>query len=334
MNITNHEKAKEFFSELGHNDNGITSIVEFGTRRASKLSDIDIMIIIESDDTILTTPKWMQFTSYPNDVKHALDGGAVKIVTEKQFSHLPILGAMNVNKIYGPLINQISFDETLRTLIAIVDVMDWLAERIVTLQGHIDSNGVHATRAINCAYSIVHTFNRAVIAGAITEKDAFDYQKEIDLFRSQWQQSPKSLKSNLLPWLDDQLNAAKTLSIQFSNFAKTQNYYSPPNDAEQSCFRFNNGVLRFTNNGRSLQNRTIPGIWLTHLAYQAQLKGTIPNEINSRTQRGNSHSELKLETELRKLIASRMKLCNSMADMLLPLGMKDNIYRFGHLLAR
>ena len=82
-----------------------------------------------------------------------------------------------------------------------------------------------------------------------------------------------------------------------------------------------------------MQNRTIPGIWLTHLAYQAQLKGTIPDEIANRIQRGNSHSELKLETKLRKLIADRMKLCNSMADMLLPLGMKDNIYRFGHLLA-
>tara|TARA_B100000029_G_scaffold228889_1_gene226498 strand:+ start:97 stop:309 length:213 start_codon:yes stop_codon:yes gene_type:complete len=69
------------------------------------------------------------------------------------------------------------------------------------------------------------------------------------------------------------------------------------------------------------------------MAYQAQLKGTVPNEMNSRIHRGNAPAEIKLETKLRKLIAERMKLCNSMADMLLTLGMQDNIYRFGHLLA-
>lgn len=332
MNISNHEKAKEFFIELGHRDNGITSIVEFGTRRASKLSDIDIMIIIESDNVILTTPKWMQFRSYPNEVRQALDGGAVKIVTEKQFSRLPILGEMNVNTIYGPLIEQISFDEELRTMIAIADVMDWLAERILTLEEHIDLSAVHTTRAINCAYSIVHTFRRAAIAGAINETDALNYQQGIDSFRSQWQQSPKYLKSNLLPWLNRQLHAARTLSIQFSNFSETQNYYSPPKDAEKSYFRFNNGILRFTNNLESMRNRTVPGIWLTHMAYQAQLTGTVPNEINSRIHQGNSYIEIKLETKLGKLIAERIMLCNSMADMLLPLGMKDNVYRFGHIL--
>ena len=81
-----------------------------------------------------------------------------------------------------------------------------------------------------------------------------------------------------------------------------------------------------------MRNRTVPGIWLTHMAYQAQLTGTVPNEINSRIHQGNSYIEIKLETKLGKLIAERIMLCNSMADMLLPLGMKDNVYRFGHIL--
>ena len=299
------------------------------------------MIVIKSNDAISSVSKWVHLTSYPKDIKTALDGGAVKIVTEKQFRYLPILGAMNVSSVYGRPIEQISFDETSKRSIAIVDVMDWLAERVITLQAHIDTDGIHATRAINCAYSISHTFNRAVIAGAISEQSASDYRENVDRFRSQWQQNPKQFKTNLMPWLNERRDCAISLAMKFSRFVQDQNYYSPPNDAEQSSFRYNNGILHFTNKWNSTKtilqqpnNQMFHGVWLEHLAFQSQLKGTIPDEIASRIHRGDFYPEFQLPSELQKLITDRMDLCNSIADMLLPLGMQDNIYRFGHLLTQ
>ena len=66
-------------------------------------------------------------TRHPKDIKAALDGGAVKIVTEKQFRYLPILGAMNVSSVYGRLIDQISFDETSKRLLNCYSGRDGLA---------------------------------------------------------------------------------------------------------------------------------------------------------------------------------------------------------------
>tara|TARA_B100001123_G_scaffold219596_1_gene247808 strand:+ start:7548 stop:8585 length:1038 start_codon:yes stop_codon:yes gene_type:complete len=339
LKSVNIEKSRDFFAELGINNDGITSIIEFGTTRAPELSDVDIMIVIKSNDVISSVPKWVQFRSYPKDIKAALDGGAVKIVTEKQFFSLPILGAMNINTIFGQPINQISFDENLKRMIAITDVMDWLAERVITLQAHIDSNGIHPSRAINCTYSITHTFNRAVIAGAISEQVASEYKEEVDQFRCVWQKAPSKVNVNLVPWLKERLDDAITLSIKFSCFMQTKSYYFAPNDAEQNSFQYNNGLLNFSNNLNTIvnvsqqsNNRALPGVWLAHIGFQSRLNGTIPDEIRTRIHGGDFHKEFQLTPKLEKLITRRMDLCNSIADMLLPLGMQDNIYRFGHLL--
>jgi len=340
LNKASYDDTREYFAGLGRRNRGITSIIEFGTRRASGLSDIDIMIIVESEASIAPNAGWSDMNSYPQAVKRHMDGGAVKIVTEDQYTQLPLLGSMNVNAVYGELVDQVQFDDQQQHLIHIADIMDWLAERIVTLNSHVRSQGAHATRAINCAYSITHTFSRAVNTGASKESIGRDYQEAVDTFRNQWRESPIPIEHTLVPWLEDRLEDALNLSALISGFVTSRGYYTPPKDAESSSFRFNNGTLGFhiaSQHGSAnlLQGGriTTPGVWLSHFAFQSKLPGRIAGEIAKRIDAGNAPMKAQLAPDLQNLLTKRMALCNSIADMLLPKGMRDNIYRFGHLLS-
>lgn len=335
----NYDEVRQFFADLGRSTDGISSVVEFGTRRATGLSDIDIMVVVGLEDAITSNSVWADMGTYPEHVRLLLDGGAVKIVTEKQFAQLPLLGAMNTSTVFGDPIPQQSFSDRWQHLIHLADIMDWLAERIVTLNFHVRSKGAHPTRAINCAYSITHTFQRAVDTGAITENIAYTYRQEVDTFRSHWRESPQSVQHDLAPWLSDRLGDAMQLAVETGTFVETEGYYSAPAAAEQSRFRFNNGTLGFYSDTASHSSSApknvdavVPGIWLAHLSFQSQLTGLISGEINKRIERVHLFSEVQIAPELRKLLTKRMALCNSIAGMLLPLGMRDNIYRFGHLL--
>jgi hypothetical protein len=74
-------------------------------------------------------------------------------------------------------------------------------------------------------------------------------------------------------------------------------------------------------------------VWLTHLIAQSKLGGAIPSSISSRLSGVGKNTKINVSTNINDLLSTRMKLCNEMADMLLPLGMRNNIYRFGHLLS-
>jgi hypothetical protein len=273
-------------------------------------------------------------------VQRSLDGGAIKIVTEEQFTQLPLLGAMNVSLISGIQLTQIRPEEKDQRLIDFADVMDWLAERIVTLAAHTRSHEIHATRAINCAYSITHTFNRAASAGVIARSQAVEFRKQIDAYRTEWRNSPKSAE----PRLVENLNAflAETLNLAYSValFNESAGHYSLPDDSEQSSFRFNNGIMQFASN-QNVHSQpteiTVPSIWLTHLVVQSQIGGIISTEIANRIQpnieRPDNLADVQVSDNLHNLLKKRMVLSNAIASMLVPLGMRNNIYRFGHLLS-
>lgn len=335
MNTADHDSSRKFFAELGRQTEGISSIIEFGTTRAAGLSDIDIMAVVKSEDSINAASGWGDMTSYPDDVRSAQDGGVVKIVTGEQFAQLPLLGAMNVKLIYGPPVGQMAIDEDTRHLILVADVMDWLAERIVTLNAHIQTKGAHATRAINCAYSISHTYQRAAAASAINIRISDSYRQEVDAFRSYWQDSPDLAARKLVSWLTQRLEDALFLAVRFGEYVEANGYYLRPVGADESRFRFNNGALFFDACKTSNLNEgpTVPGVWLAHLVSQSQLAGLIPAEIRKRIEGPTPPGDVQVATELRKLLTTRMALCNSIAGMLLPMGMRDNIYRFGHLLS-
>ena len=340
MSSTAYEIAREYFAELSEKTDGITSVIEFGTQRAAGLSDVDVMIIIESEQTLSAHPTWVKYASYPESVQRSLDGGAIKIVTEEQFTQLPLLGAMNVSLISGIQLTQIRPEEEDQRLIDFADVMDWLAERIVTLAAHTRSHEIHATRAINCAYSITHTFNRAASAGVIARSQAVEFRKQIDAYRTEWRNSPKSAE----PRLVENLNAflAETLNLAYSValFNESAGHYSLPDDSEQSSFRFNNGIMQFASN-QNVHSQpteiTVPSIWLTHLIVQSQIGGIISTEIANRIQpnieRPDNLVDVQVSDNLHNLLKKRMVLSNAIASMLVPLGMRDNIYRFGHLLS-
>jgi hypothetical protein len=335
VHSNSYDAATQYFSEIGNDNNEISSIIEFGTRRAFGLSDLDIMVIVDSGAAIRSRPVWSDYDSYPQHVKDSLDGGAVKIVTESQFTSLPVLGAMNVHVVFGETIDQDEPDERTRRLVNLIDVMDWLAERIVTLSAHTRSHAAHATRAINCAYSITHTFRRAYEAGAIGSEVSTTYRLKVDEFREAWRTSPESASGRLVSWLVECLSDAMKLSVMIAAYVESKSLYFPPAANEQHSFRFDNGKLGFV--APSLINDEDPGclvpsVWLTHLVAQSQLGGTIPSTISSRLSKGSKKAKTKVSPAVSDLLSIRMKLCNAMADTLLPLGMRNNVYRFGHLL--
>jgi hypothetical protein len=337
LSATPYELAREYFAELGETTDDIVSVIEFGTQRAAGLSDIDIMVVVESEHALSLRPSWVEYASYPERVRHALDGGAIKIVTEEQFIELPLLGSMNVGLITGSQLPQIRPDENDQRLIDFADVMDWLAERIVTLTAHVRSPDIHATRAINCAYSITHTFNRAAAAGVVDHALAIEFRNRVDVYRTEWRNSPESAESQLVETLVGFLAETLNLATRVARFAESEGHYSAPADAEKSSFRFNNGNLRFATNPENLSQNseiTVPSIWFAHLIAQSQMGGLIPVEIAARIQHTPNHPEVHVSHNLYNLLENRIRLSNSIAGMLDSLGMRDNIYRFGHLLSR
>lgn len=335
-NQISYEPARNYFSDIGRNSEQISSVIEFGTRQASGLSDIDVMVIVETDALFDSRPIWADYDSYPQNVKDSLDGGAIKIVTESQFIRLPILGAMNVHYIFGRSIHQQEPDDQTRQLINLVDVMDWLAERIVTLSAHIRSNAAHATRAINCAYSITHTFQRAYDAGAISSEISTIYRQKVDKFRQAWRKSPKNMSGQLISWLSQCLDDAYKLSTIVATYVESEMLYLPLATSDQNKFRFNNGILLFESPLKDKSEEfgsSVPSVWLTHLVAQSQRHGTIPSSISSRLFGVSKNTKIEVSSDISNLLSIRMQLCNEMVDTLLPLGMRNNIYRFGHLLS-
>jgi hypothetical protein len=334
-NIADYESARNFFADFGRQADGVSSIIEFGTTRAVGLSDIDIMIIVDSETSIENVFGRGYTNQYPESVRKVQDGGLPKIVTEEQFNQLPVLGEMNITPIYGTPVKQISVDSDTRQLILVADVMDWLAERIVTLNAHIRSNGSEATRAINCVYSISHTYRRAAEALAIDKKVSESFRGEVDTFRSDWKAAPNRMAQHLVPWLIDRLEDTRLLASHFGEYVEANGLYFPPADSDACTFRFNNGTVRFDLDraNDSHEELSVPGVWLAHFVLQSELSGLIPAELETRIEFASSFNRARVSPELRKLLTQRMELCNSIAGMLLPLGLWDNIYRFAHLLS-
>lgn len=260
------------------------TVYEYGTVEVPGVSDIDCIVVTEEP---------LDIPEVPDEFKVQFEGRVFAQMKPEHFKKVKLLGDIKLRKLSGEGydVNEYDYD-----LINVLQVMDWLPERIVRLSKVKDN----------------------VLGYANSLRYSVDLVKKITGFGTLWSRMFSEFRKGWLENKDEKrLRSLAEEGLEIGGlcidrFAKYVERYYEPFDGDIDFYLYDTWVR-------------MPKVWQTHLVELTRNGGIVGEEIKKRIRGKGTKGEV--AASVASLIASRMTLCNSMAEFT-----RKGLYRFGHIL--
>jgi len=265
------------------------------------------------------------------------------VISENDFKNILIWDDLVLSRLYGKdiPINNMDKDRDLRE---IVQIMDWLPERILSIKKQLNVNSIPLIRFLGLLHSLNYTFDKIIRRGYIPYERVKEYREHLE--------STANARRSFLSYSDAQ---ARDILVSLTENAFMLGYFAMERVvncvSKYKCKNVSNNLslgnfLLTIDSGyefyvagenyidlvfrQKIENKIIPVPmeWALHWKVYGEIDGMISKKIrNAFTNEENIKGDV--ETKIRSLMHRRIVHCNSMADFLLCNGFAKGLYKFG-----
>jgi len=336
------EQIVQSFSEI----EDLLAIYEFGKINNPGVSDLDLIFVfndsLHNDDVaeIFSSIKLSQF------VNNILCGSTLMVISRSDFSNIMIWDDLVLTRIYGDEIpiNDVSDHDRSRT---ILQVMDWLPERILSISRQANNNDIPLIRFLGLLHSLNYTFKKLMSLRYIDGNNLHQYQDHIN--------ETAAVRNNVFKYEDSFMRiklaslaasavilGVNAMIISSKRLRDEELYvpdYSSISDNSISfmlggdygySFCYSDEVPIYIKGLIDSKNNIlpVPFEWGIHWKNYAEIEGVISNKIKKYFS-GISHVDGGTSYSLQDHSRRRINHCNSMAEYLYSNKFDGGLYKFG-----
>ena len=271
------------------------SVYEYGSVDVYGISDIDCIVV---------TGKPLDMPVVPEEFKVMFEGRIFAQMKPEHFRQVKLPGDIDLKRLSGESVEYEDYDEGKKRLIDVLQVMDWLPERIVKLEYIIKTGNI--LDIIGFTKSLKYSID--IATGMMGNSWGVMWGFVFEELRKGWFDNPD--EKRLVRLADEGVEIGKKFMYSFADYA--EKWYEPF-DGDIEFGLYDTWI-------------TMPKVWQTHIVEQAHCGGIVGDEIRRRL-RGKG-SKGGVDGKVAALIAERVQLCNSMAEFT-----REGLYRWGHILS-
>jgi hypothetical protein len=341
--LGDYEVARNLIVERYCEIEGLVAIYEFGKINNPGISDLDLIFVFEDD--INKTNLGTEFLRkvLPVFVQNILCGSTLMVISQTNFSNILIWDDLVLNRIYGKDISFKHFNDE-KGLRDVVQIMDWLPERILSIKKHLHLKSIPIVRFLGLLHSLNYTFEKIISGGYVSQHIAEKYIKHIE---------STSMARRAFLGYDDIESREVLASLTETSFMlgyqamgmliitlNEKQYYTSDRNSSMGKFllTMDSGYKFFAKTeyqGASIVSEDlvekivyVPSEWGLHWKTYGEIKGPISEKIKKALTHGENING-KVDPKIRDFLHRRIIHCNSMAEFLTRNGFAKGLYKFG-----
>jgi hypothetical protein len=341
--LEDYNDARNLIIETYRDVIGLVAIYEFGKINNPGVSDLDLIFVFEDNLDNINTGLDFSERLLPVFVQNILCGSTLMVISEKNFKNILIWDDLILNRIYGKdiFINDINGEKDLRN---IIQIMDWLPERILSIKKQLHVKKLPLIRFLGLLHSLNYTFDKIISGRYIPQQKIGKYIKHME--------SVATVRKSLLSYSDIQLKkklaslTERAIVLGYEGMEmvakamKEHRHYASDEGFPLGKFQLTRDsgykfysmreYLRVVNSEQNIEDKTIPvpSVWKSHWKIYGEIDGPISEKIRGALSYDKNKS-VEVNPKIVDFLHRRIVHCNSMADFLYRNGFPKGLYKFG-----
>lgn len=324
---------RRIVSELGRKD-GVLSIYDYGTVKHPGISDLDILVVFESDP-----PEWLPDLSTDFDplVDELVGHGNLIMLDRSTFENLHYIDPRLMPRhLSGERIKLKNVDSETAMFRDHASVVDWLPERVYQIQQLRLRLELPVMRSLQLLKSLSYSFR--IIDNKVGFEAGIDFEDQIDELRTNWfEYSEEEQKKALLICINDGARVGRmALETWFGQRPKAVFGPGCPNSPAEAAISYFNGLVYATGSPEydryaGLDIISIPAEWFDHFRAYAAHDSDLGRLIK-KSFVGDSCSKFVLSEGYRDFLDRKLDLCSRNFEWVRDGNLEAGAFRFGFML--
>jgi hypothetical protein len=346
LSSVEYENALSQILDIVSQFDGVSSVYKYGSLKAPGFSDLDMILILDSDEVNSRLNQSLSNFKISSPVSGICEGKFFKLFSCNLFESIFTLGDINLVNLYGKNITHKKINDKHLNFYKLCNCIDWLMERLLTLHRHRDREQINVVKLVGDMYSFAHSIkNTAILTGRISHYS--EYLILLEDLRSTWFNKNEKDSLGFLIELH-----SKSFEIGYSAITDLVDYLNMENlliediSLNQTVAEIKRNIgfkyLSY-NEYLNIHNKFkySDGILITPLIFLSYYKLVNPAQTNlsrlikSNYRLENIHYDLKSISKnfnFCNIVKSRFDYCSRIYDFIESNNLhKSFLYRYGHL---
>lgn len=338
----NYEEARRTVVETFKGINEVSSIYEFGKLNNPGISDLDLIFAFRENISNKNIGLIFESLKLPQWIESLLCGSTLMVFKETDFERVLIWDDLTVNRLYGNeiILEDIGDDRYIRN---IAQIMDWLPERLLSLQRLLELKEIPIIRCLGLLHSLNYSLKKSIEIGIINKKNtkAFEehFEKVKNIRENFFLASDEEVKIIIADLLYNSFKLGKDAIEKANHWLSIENnYYSSSNDpcgifllSENHGFIIDDDIERREKDLVKIKNMNlvgVPNIWGVHWKFYSNGDHFLQENIKKGFTDITKINGL-INLELENILLKRIELCNSMASFLKENSFSKGLFKMG-----
>jgi len=342
-----YDRVRSYLTSALQRFDDVVALYEFGKVTVPGISDLDLAVVLKNEPKDKDVGQKIAELSFSDTAQKIFDGSTLMVFCEKHFSQISIWDDVKVKCIFGKAIELQNFPHETIVLLNICQIMDWLAERMLSILNLLQRNSISVMSLLGYLYSFHYTLQKIKQLDIKVNADVDNFNLCIKKLREEWFIRSAHKKIDELARLLSMLfyiGAECLYSV--ATWLITNGYYLPQGSTkslgnfyltEKTGYSFVDQSFKIdlssilkevAISGRLLL--PVPTVWTFHLKAYASMDGIISHKLRHNFSKYHEISGT-VNLELLSILQKRMLLCNDMAEFLYAHHFKKGLYKFGWL---
>ena len=166
LSTVDYEDALSQILDIVSKFDGVCSVYKYGTLKAPGFSDLDMILILDSDEVDSSLNQSLSKIKISSPIADICEGKYFKLFSPNLFKNITSLGDINLVNIHGKNITHKKVNDKFLNFYNLCNCIDWLMERLLTLHLHRDSEQISVVKLVGDMYSFAHSIkNTARLTG-------------------------------------------------------------------------------------------------------------------------------------------------------------------------
>ncbi len=311
-----------------------TAIYEIGTVRFPGLSDLDLMMIVDSNTAVETNISDIA-DALPDSVKNVLAGSTVMVLNPDLFSTIRIWDDIRASTLWGQSL-KLGPVSTDAQYLHLARAIDWIPERTLRVSQMMQMRSVKTSRAIGLIYSLCHSLRMILTEFNPTNAPEIkSYIAAVDDMRASWFQTDnQTIDQQLRDSMAAGVNIGRRLIQMLADRLSRLDVVD--NGIEGELNLGNTGRLVFRNQAEQSNPATVqdsiilPTIFYEHFRNYALGEMMISKRIRaSLSPTISPHNVDDSADSYIGLLRKRLDWIERQSELLTSLGLTSGLYKFG-----
>lgn len=328
------EARLEFKKWTSHNSNLIP--IEFGDVGVKGVSDLDLGVVIKNKFSIKN-----HLDKFPELTKKIMNGGTLMIFPDFAFKNINFIDDVKISFLNNKInLKKLSIEE--RYIVNIIQVIEWLPERILCIYKDMGNGFENPKRSLAYLYSLCYTLKKILFLSNSKNSEINNFILEVCNLRNKWNYIDANDQTNSLISLVQKalslLNTAINLYLGVGLVKKISNLIQ---DSETINFNLHSNVyiksisssVFSINKDERLKKITInvPHIFMhTYIKYSKQSNSRLSQLISKRINKTKDTVDVfQNEPLFNNILQKRFSFMHECFEHIILLNLNSGLYKFG-----